>query len=692
MTGIDIHEKSSSPFHAGEIMLQKRAAKHQAMEGVGRRFIRSFMPDQHREFFEKLPFLIVGSVDQEGWPWASIVYGEPGFISTPSPTIMNVSANMIPSDPLRASINPQTRLGLLGIELHTRRRNRMNGYLSQVHENNIEVTVDQSFGNCPQYIQTRPLTYLRDAKNHSQQFSHKPFTKLDSKTHALIANVDTFFVASHALNDNDPEMHGVDVSHRGGKPGFIKVEGDTLTIPDFPGNYFFNTLGNFVVNPKGGLLFIDFEKGDVVMLSGRVEILSDDDVEVRGFKGAERAWRFTLDHGHYFSDALPFRSQLEGYSPNTLITGDWKEAAATVVAEAKREEWRPFKITNIVDESSVIRSFYLEPMDGGGKLPYEAGQHLTVRVQDADAGKHIIRNYTLSSAPSDAFYRISVKSELYGKVSSHLHENIGVGDIIDVKAPRGDFFIDASIRRPAVLLGAGVGITPMISMAQHVLDQGVLTRFTRPLTIIQVARSTEERAFSEVFRKLEKQSENQITYYSIIRNPVSNDRVGIDFDGTERITSNLFRQILALDDYDFYLCGPANFMQSVYDELRELGIRDTRIYSEAFGPATFQRQSDDEKTVETQKEEANEVTINFAKSAFEQRWNKGDGTILEIAEEHGLTPEYGCRNGVCGTCAVKINKGQVTYRTQPSAAHSSDEALICCAVPAKDTEVLEIDL
>ena len=266
------------------------------------------------------------------------------------------------------------------------------------------------------------------------------------------------------------------------------------------------------------------------------------------------------------------------------------------------------------------------------------------------------------------------------------------GDTIEAKAPSGDFFIDPAEARPAVLIAGGVGITPMVSMASHVVNEGRRTRYFRPTTILHSAQTTEQRAFFQAFQNLERSSGGSVKYYSFISKHGDLDQAGADFNEPGRITVDVIRQILSLDDYDFFLCGPPAFMQGIYDSVRSLGARDSRIHAESFGPASLIRQPDEGSILEVEEEEAEEAIIQFQKSNFEQRWNAGEPTILEIAEEHGLTPEYGCRNGVCGTCKVKLKSGKTAYRTRPSAAHDRDEVLICCAVPAKDTDTLIIDL
>jgi len=686
-TPIDI--KNGSPFHAGEQEMQTRAGKRDAMEIFGRKVIRPFMPDQHRAFFNELPFIVLGSVDADGWPWASVVAGHPGFIQSPHPKRLEITNSPVTGDPLSGALAAGAPIGVLGIEIASRRRNRMNARVIATGDAGFGLSVDQSFGNCPQYIQTRAIEFIRDPQDHAS-VTRDEFQTIDATTRGFIEAADTFFVSSFVQAQDRPDIEGVDVSHRGGRAGFVKIAGNTLTIPDYSGNYHFNTLGNFLLNPKAGLIFPDFETGDVVMMTGAVELIGENDPEIAAFEGAERGWRFTLDHGMRLSNALPFRATFGEWSPNSLMAGDWAQTAARIEAEASRNAWRPHRITRVEDESSVIRSFYFEPADGTPVQSFKAGQFLTIRVTPEAASKPLIRTYTVSSAPGEAGYRISVKREQDGAVSDHLHANLKVGDVIDAKAPKGAFHIDVSETRPAVLLAGGVGITPMISMARHAMREGLRTRHIRPLTVFHGAQTMAQRAFATEFRMLERQSGGAITYHSVVSRPSDADRADGDFDHEGYVTSDVLQQVLPLADYDFFLCGPAPFMQSSYDMLRELGVSDARILAEAFGPAGLKRTK--EIVADTGVEEADEAVVKFTASGFDQRWSKGDETLLETAEAHGLTPDFSCRSGSCGSCAVRKLKGDVAYRTPPTAEHGADEVLICCAVPAKGTDVLELDL
>ena len=313
---------STSAWHRGERELQSRVGKRELMERVGERVLRTFLPEQHREFFAQLPFVVFGSVDVDGFPWASLLCGSPGFVRSPTATRLQVGAHPVDGDPLHAALVPGAAVGMLGIEVPTRRRNRVNGRVASVAANGFEFAVEQSFGNCPRYINARSLTPVSESDvpvigTQASAAAVTTFTAFDEATRNLLACADTFFVASVASERGGIE--GVDVSHRGGHPGFFRVEGHTLTIPDYAGNAFFNTLGNFLVNPKAGLLFVDFERGDLIAVTGSVELLWDEHCEVKTFAAAERAWRFTLKSGVRLSGAWPFRSTITEMSPDSPI-------------------------------------------------------------------------------------------------------------------------------------------------------------------------------------------------------------------------------------------------------------------------------------------------------------------------------------------------------------------------------------
>jgi uncharacterized protein len=480
---------------------------------------------------------------------------------------------------------------------------------------------------------------------------------------------------------------GADVSHRGGRPGFVKIEDDrSFLVPDFTGNFFFMTLGNLQLNPRAGVLFIDFETGDLLTLTGTAEVVWGGD-ELKAIDGAERAWRFRVEAGWRLREALPLRWAFRELSPNSAITGTWAEAQARREAERLAQTWRPYKVTRVVDESRVIRSFHLAPADGHAVPRFEAGQHLPIRLKTR-AGDELRRTYTISQAPSDEGLRLSVKRE--GPASSHLHDHIHEGDTIEALGPRGQFTIDAALRRPAVLIGAGVGITPMVAFARHLVTEGFRHRRTRPLHLIQVARSQDLRAFGDELRTLEQRAKGAMKLHVVL-----GDLTGAPGGAIQGpLTIDLLKALLPFDDHEFFLCGPPGFMQALYDGLRDLGVRDARIQAEAFGPSSLKRRPDAGVAAPPQPVPgAAQATISFTRTGDAAEWTPAHGTLLEFAEGKGLNPPFSCRAGHCGSCATRMTAGRVTYAEPTAWRPAEGEVLLCCAVPAAGGgDRIELDL
>lgn len=670
------HLKKLSTWHEGEKFIQEKVGVAERMEGVGQRVVRDFMLDQHRAFYAGLPFMVLGSVDAEGDAWATVLEGRPGFMSSPSPTTLDIAARPDPLDPAGHGMHDGAAVGLLGIELHTRRRNRMNGVLSSL-DAGFRVDVDQSFGNCPRYIQLRDFSFARDPQAaFSGQLEE--LAQLDAAARRLIEAADAFYVATYA--DREARRQ-VDVSHRGGKPGFVRVgEDGLLTIPDFNGNLFFSTLGNIHLNGKAGLLFVDYENGDVLQVTGDAEVIFESP-EIAAFQGAERLWSFRPRRivRRPAGLALRWTFRAKGEAESSLLTGDWQRTEERLRVASLASQWRRFRVTQVVRESASINSYYLEPQDGGGLLPHLAGQHLPIRVSIPGADKPLIRTYTLSTAPSDGHYRISVKRD--GLVSTWLHEHLHQGDTLETRAPAGDFTLDGSGDRPVVLLAGGVGITPMLAMARHLAFEGRRTQRMRPVTLFYAARSKQERAFDQELGEL------GITLVRVLSDTRDAEE-GLDYDAAGRIDMPLLTRHLAFGDYAFYLCGSPSFSQSLYDGLRGYGVADERIHAEAFGPASLKRSTEPRPTALPGLAPAStSIPVTFIDSLKEARWEPGSGTLLELAEARGLAPEFSCREGHCGTCKTRLLKGAVSYIKEPAAKVGEDEVLVCCAVPAGEDPV-----
>ncbi|MDH4582546.1 2Fe-2S iron-sulfur cluster binding domain-containing protein [Pseudomonas sp. BN415] len=667
------HRKS--PWHAGERALQEIVHASEQMEVIGQKVIRNYMPDQHREFYHQLPFIVVGAVDTDGRPWATLLEGPEGFVTSADPQHLLLAAQTDPHDPAASGLQAGHAIGMLGIELHTRRRNRINGVIQQVSAEGLEVSVEHSYGNCPKYIQER--SYTRVAESSSSKAPRRDFNALDEYTSALIRTADTFFIASYV--DHDAHNRSVDVSHRGGRAGFVKVEGNRLTIPDYAGNLFFNTLGNLHTNPIAGLLFIDFATGDTLQLSGRSELLLDSPL-IKSFEGAERLWTVEVEHVVLRPAAVAIRWQFHGYAPTSLATGIWDEADERVRQCEQRRQWQQWRVARVQQESRDIRSFYLEPQDSA-VVPFAAGQHLPMRIMGSEE-EALVRTYSVSSAPSDGHIRISVK--LQGKASRHLHEHVQVGDLLEVRMPLGSFTLVDENERPVVLIGAGVGITPMISMVRELVAQNQQHQRTRKIHLFQSARTLEELPFQLELAELLQGSAGLLHIHRALSNPGTEALLDRDYQLAGRLAFAQVKARLPLDDYDFYLCGPAGFLQDMYDGLRGVNIPDHRIHAEAFGPSALRRSETELPPTWVQPPAAGvPVPVYFSASATEARWKPDSGSLLELAESRGLTPEFSCRGGSCGTCAARLISGSVHYTNPPAQLPDGDKVLICCAVPAQ---------
>lgn len=308
-----------SPFHHGEQEAQSRAGVRAQMEKVGA-VLRDYMPEQHREFFPLLLTLFAGAEDGQGRIWASVFWGTPGFVSSPAQAALRVDALPAQDDPLASSLQPGKAIGLLGLQFETRRRNRANGTVASADASGFGFALAQSFGNCAKYIQSRELVAVADnpPAPATHGGAHLPDTAL-----ALIRRADTFFIATGTVAANGP-AHAADVSHRGGRPGFVHVdESGMLGWPDFQGNNFFNTIGNLAADGRAGLLFIDFERGDLLHLSGTAGT-DWDGPDIALIAGAKRVMRFRTERHVFRPGALPLRWRLKEPSPHLAETGVWE--------------------------------------------------------------------------------------------------------------------------------------------------------------------------------------------------------------------------------------------------------------------------------------------------------------------------------------------------------------------------------
>lgn len=245
--------------------------------------------------------------------------------------------------------------------------------------------------------------------------------------------------------------------------------------------------------------------------------------------------------------------------------------------------------------------------------------------------------------------------------SRHLHEHVVAGDVLNVRPPMGSFTLDQQSTRPLVLIGAGVGITPLLAMLREQLNKGR----TRRIHLFHGARSLADLPFREELASLQQRAGGLLQVHRALSQPEAHALAGRDYAFAGRLGIEQVKATLALDDYDFYLCGPGSFTRDLYEGLRGVHVPDARIHAEAFGPSTLWRHTDDDQPTLQQPPAASEpVPVYFAASAKEARWAPGSGTLLELAEARGLAPEFSCRGGSCGTCKTRLVSGQCITRTR----------------------------
>ena len=545
-----INTESASSFHAGERQVQRHLGV-EAIENWARKAIRPYLPDQHRAFHTAQPFLIAAARDAQGRPWATVLAGPDGFVTSPDPRSLTIDARPPSADALDGALVPGVDIGLLGIELSTRRRNRVNGRIAPSGSGALVFAVDQSFGNCPQYI--TPRRWRRE--EHPNPGAPLSSTFLTSSQIDWITSADTFFIASGHRGDGEDPSFGMDASHRGGETGFVRVEGNArISFPDYAGNNHYNTIGNLIVDPRVGMLFVDFNTGSLLQLTGRASI-DWNSAAVAMEPGAQRLVTIDIEVAIELPGALSLR---------------W---------EAEAEAVRSLRVIEKIRESADVTSFALEARDGGILPDFEAGQHLPVEFSEAEQTTPIRRTYSLSGAPSAGHYRISVKREPLGLASRHLHDRIETGDFINAGKPAGDFVIPDETS-PMVLISAGVGITPMVSMLHALASAGP----GRDVLFLHGAIDGDHLPLVKEIRRIAQQAGNVRVHVTLSR-PGKQDRIGNGHQSVGRIDAALLTEAKIDPEAHYMICGPLGFMADLQSTLQDLGVSADHIHTETFGPA-----------------------------------------------------------------------------------------------------------
>lgn len=374
--------------------------------------------------------------------------------------------------------------------------------------------------------------------------------------------------------------------------------------------------------------------------------------------------------------------------------------AAPKLMQAAAAAWagyRTFHVERKVpeDASERVCSFYLVPADKQPLPPFLPGQFLTFQLDvplAAGGTQSVIRCYSLSDAPQADSYRISVKRESApvgsalppGRSSNYFHDHVDVGSQLQVRAPAGHFYLDAS-DAPVVLIGGGIGITPMLSM----LNWCLAAQPGRELWLFYGVRHRAELVMQAHLQTLATRHEN-FHLHLCLSDPKPSEadvhRTGPVQHHHSRVDVALLRRLLPLKPYHFYLCGPTPLLQSLVPALEDWGVPEGRIHFEAFGPASIPRKKPASGTRAAAQGDAKQdaVMVSFAKSGKQVAWDPAMGSLLEFAENHGIAVSSGCRAGACGSCQTPIRAGEVAYAQAPDFDPEPGSCLLCVCTPKTD--------
>jgi ferredoxin-NADP reductase len=357
------------------------------------------------------------------------------------------------------------------------------------------------------------------------------------------------------------------------------------------------------------------------------------------------------------------------------LTGAVKWARAAKPIFRAWTDIRTFRVAAIIDEAVGYKSFYLVPSDGQPLPPFEPGQYLTFSLPINAQHKPIIRCYSLSERPREDYYRVTIKLTDKGQGSSYFHNHVQVGSTLSAQAPQGAFFLDPSDQLPIVLIASGVGITPILSMANSIVHD----RSERMVYLFAGFRNSSEHPCREQLAVLveQKNFHCDVSYSQ----PLPIDRMGHDYSHFGRVTMMRIRQLLPSNNFRFYVCGPPTMMENLVPGLYQWGVPEKHVHFEAFGPASVPGLKTNRRTAACQ--------VGFARTKSELTWKGEFTSLLDFATNEGVVLDSGCRAGNCGACAVKILEGKVSHTKIPGVPLGADECLTCISVPESNV-VLDV--
>ena len=622
----------SNPYHEGELAVQQRVDETEIARINSGAIDETILAGALR-FIEQQPMVVIGSMDPQGHVWASTLFGNPGFIRALDNKTLELDISQPRSaddEPLWANLLENPSVGLLVVELGSRRRIRINGRARKVSSELIIIDVERAYPNCPKYIQRRDWKTLEANEQYKATVSTVG-KELNDIHKTLIAGADTLFVASA-----HPEL-GVDASHRGGHPGFVHIMNDQqLRIPDFAGNSMFNTLGNFTSYPFAGLIFIDFERGHLLQLTGKAKVLWDMDDPKKETGGTRRYWQFDITS--WQESTLPYRFawELLDESPHIPELKHYSNVNDTLSLQVER----------IQQEIDRVKSFRLRANDGKTLPEALPGAHLQVKVKLPD-GSDANRHYSLLNHPDDrSAYEIGVLNEPRGRGGSlYLHEHVHEGDTLEIQLPKNAFPM-ATHANHSILIAGGIGITPILSMLQR------LSSSKQSYEMHYSARTFSGLAFRD---RIEGIAGEKANFYA------SQEEDGQRLNLKELLTT-------PKPGVHVYVCGPRSMINAIREIAAAQGWAPSHIHFESFGAQPLA----DDKAIRVHLFKSNQtITV------------PADCTILDTLLDAGISVPHDCKRGECTLCTTRVIEGELDHRDLCLNAEEKESSMCVCVSRAK---------
>jgi len=353
--------------------------------------------------------------------------------------------------------------------------------------------------------------------------------------------------------------------------------------------------------------------------------------------------------------------------------------------------FRDFKVQRKVveDQNKTICSFFLTPVDRNPLPSFKPGQFLTfqleVKNEVRQTSEKVVRCYSLSDKPNPDYFRVTIKrvpapsnvpNALPGIASNYFHDKVHEGDILAVKAPAGHFYLDTEGKHPIALIGSGIGITPMLS----ILNACIHSESKREIWLYYGVRNSDEHIMKDSLEELVKTHQN-LHLHVVYSKPKKPDIKGTDYHHSGHIDITLLRLTLLLKPYQFYVCGPKRMMETLVPDLSAWGVPDSNIHYETFGPASLTKPEKQRPSSLEAETTSSELTVAFSNSGKTYQWNSSAASLLDFAEENGISIDSGCRAGSCGSCQTTIKSGEVEYVQSPDIEPEPGTCLLCVSVP-----------